>query len=60
MTVRYIEFVRAGWGASLLAAPRAVLTGVPGARVDRKALVIIGALRGGRGLMAQAKRVRAA
>ncbi len=38
--IRYLEFIRAGWGAALLAAPRAVLTGVRAVHVDRKALII--------------------
>jgi hypothetical protein len=40
MTVRYLEFVRAGWGAVLLTAPRAVLTAAHAVHVDRKALAI--------------------
>jgi hypothetical protein len=40
MSGRRIEFVRAGWGAVLLVAPRAVLHLVRAVRVDRKALVI--------------------
>ena len=40
MYIRYIELLRAGWGAGLLSAPNAVLTRVHGVRVDRKAEVI--------------------
>lgn len=40
MGFRYLELIRAGWGVALLAAPRAVLIGVPGARLSRKALVV--------------------
>lgn len=40
MTVRYLEFVRAGWGAFLLMAPRAVLTAIQAVHVDRKALAV--------------------
>jgi hypothetical protein len=40
MTIRYLEFVRAGWGALLLTAPRAVLTAVRAVHVDRKALAV--------------------
>ena len=40
MSVRYIELLRAGWGAGLLAAPETVLERVHGLRVDRKAVVV--------------------
>jgi hypothetical protein len=40
MRIRYIEVIRAGWGAALLIAPRTVLARVHGVQVDRKALVI--------------------
>lgn len=40
VSVRYLEVIRAGWGAALLAAPRAVLTGMRAVHVDRKALVV--------------------
>jgi hypothetical protein len=50
MSMRYLEFIRAGWGAVLLAAPRAVLTGVRAAHVDRKALVVT-RIRGARQLV---------
>lgn len=40
MSFRYIELVRAGWGAALLLAPGTVLSRVHGVQVDRKSLVI--------------------
>lgn len=40
MSFRYIEFIRAGWGAALLIAPGAVLARLHGVRIDRKALVV--------------------
>lgn len=39
-TWRWIELIRAGWGAALLLAPRHVLTHVHHVRVDTKAIAI--------------------
>lgn len=39
-TSRWIEVIRAGWGAALLIAPRTVLTHVHHVRVDTKAIAI--------------------
>lgn len=39
-TRRWIEVIRAGWGAALLIAPRSVLTHVHHVRVDTKAVAI--------------------
>ena len=50
MGLRYLEFLRAGWGAALLAAPRAVLTEIRSVQVDRKAIVVTRIL-GGRQLV---------
>lgn len=38
--IRYLEFLRGGWGAALLTAPRAALIRVHAVHVDRKALVV--------------------
>lgn len=40
MGLRYLEFLRAGWGAALLAAPRTVLTAIRGVHIDRPAIVV--------------------
>jgi hypothetical protein len=40
MGFRYIELVRAGWGAVLLMAPRTVLTHLPGVRIGPKAVAV--------------------
>ncbi|CQD19374.1 hypothetical protein BN000_04510 [Mycobacterium europaeum] len=40
MKIRFIEVLRAGWGAVLLAAPSQVLDHIHGVEVDRKALVV--------------------
>ncbi len=50
MKLRYREFLRAGWGAVLFAAPRAVLIEIRGVQVDRKAIVVTRIL-GGRQLV---------
>jgi hypothetical protein len=50
MRLRYLELLRAGWGAVLLVAPGTVLTGLRGVQVDRKAIVVARIL-GGRQLV---------
>lgn len=40
MNFRYLEFLRAGWGLTLLLAPRAVLARARAVRIDGRAVVV--------------------